>query len=99
MANQSEVLIMRIGQATLNYLRESVTYPATGEQIKSACGMMATIPPEERQLAFEWIRSRRLYLSAAEAIDDLQLCDGQASTLYGGHAGPYIRFSRISLMP
>jgi hypothetical protein len=84
---------MRIGQATLEHLRTNVVYPATGEQIKSAGNMMADIPLAERLNNIERIRSRTLYLSAADVISDLLSVAEQSPLADHGRAGPYVRFS------
>lgn len=84
---------MRIGQALLDHLRDGVLYPATGEQIKRAGDMMAGVPAAERAISIERINSRKLYLSAADVVTDLQSSEGPTAALYGGHPGPYVRFS------
>ncbi len=88
---------MQISQETLDHLRENVIYPATGEQIIRADGMMSGISAAERLFNMEKINSRKTYFSDFDVLADLQASEDNTVTLYAGHAGPYVKFSLTPL--
>ncbi len=88
---------MPVSQETLTHLRDNITYPATGEQIIRADGMMSGISAAERVSNMEKIKSRKTYASDLDVLADLQADEDNTISLYAGHAGPYVRFSLTPL--